>query len=72
LAMGRIVALDAKTGRVTIMHRGVGHLYIEPGTNVFRVKNPALIDGFSPGDKVRFDASRDGKRYDLTRLENSN
>ena len=72
LAVGQILALDAKAGRVTIVHRGVEHLYIQPGTSVFRVKNPAVLAGFSPGDKVRFDIVRDGKRFAVTHLENSN
>ncbi len=73
LAAGRIVALDNATGRVTIAHRGVGRFYIEPGKTVFAVHDKSLLMGFTPGDKVRFDVTRDGKqRYAITKLENSN
>ena len=72
LAAGRIVALDARTGRVTIAHHGIGRFYINAGTSVFYAPNPAVLTGLTPGDKVRFDVERDGRRYDITRLENSN
>ncbi len=72
LAAGIIVAIDGKDGRLTIAHRGIRRFYLEPGTLVFHVQDRALLAGLAPGDKVRFDAARDGKRYDITRLENSN
>ncbi len=72
LAAGRIVALDARTGRVTITHRRIGRFYIDPGTSVFHVQDRAMLTGLTPGDRVRFDVERDGRRYDITRLENSN
>ncbi len=72
LAAGRIVALDARTGRVTITHRRIGRFYIDPGTSVFHVQDRAMLTGLTAGDRVRFDVQRDGRRYDVTRLENSN
>lgn len=72
LAAGRIVSLDARTGRVTIAHRGIDRFYIEPGTSIFQVADRALLAGLMPGDKVRFDVERAGRRYSITRLENSN
>jgi Cu/Ag efflux protein CusF len=72
LAAGRIVFLDRKTGRVTIDQRGIGRFYLDPGVMVFHVQNPSLLAGLSAGDKVRFEAERDGKGFDITRLEHSN
>ena len=72
LAAGRIVAVDAKDGRLTIKHRGVERFYLEPGTFIFHVEDRSLLIGLTPGDKIRFDVARNGKRYDIRRIENSN
>lgn len=72
LATGRIVTVDPQQGRVTIAQNGVGRFYIEPGTRVFHVPDSSLLTGLTPGDKVRFDIERDGKRFAITRLENTN
>lgn len=72
LGAGRIVAIDAKDGRLTIMQRGIPHFYLDPGTFIFHVDDRALLTGLTPGDKVRFDVTRTGKRFTITRLENSN
>jgi len=72
LTAGKIVAVDAKDGRLTVNHRGVARYYLEPGTFIFGVEDPALLTGLTPGDKIRFDVERAGKRYTITRIENSN
>ena len=72
LASGRVVAVNLRDGRLTIAHRGVERLHIEPGTGIFHVQDPALLSGLTPGDKVRFDVERDGRRYAIVRLENAN
>jgi Cu/Ag efflux protein CusF len=72
LAAGRIVAIDAKDGRLTIMQGGIPHFYLDPGTFIFHVDDRALLTGLTPGDKIRFDVTRAGKRFTITRLENSN
>jgi Cu/Ag efflux protein CusF len=72
LAAGKIVAVDAKDGRLTVRHRGVERFYLEPGTYIFHVEDRSLLTGLTPGDKIRFNVARDGKRYDITRIENSN
>ncbi len=72
LTAGKIVAVDAKDGRLTVRHRGVARYYLEPGTFVFHVEDPVLLTGLTPGDKIKFDVARKGKRYDITRIENSN
>ena len=72
LAAGRIVAVDAKDGRLTVMQSGVPRFYLDPGTFIFHVEDRALLAGLTPGDKIRFDVTRAGKRFTITRLENSN
>ena len=73
LTAGKIVAVDAKDGRLTVRHRGVARFYLDPGTNIFHVEDRALLTGLTPGDKIKFDVAREGKRrYTITRIENSN
>ena len=72
LAAGKIVAVDNKDGRLTVKHRGVARFYLDPGTYIFHVEDRSLLTGLTPGDKIRFDVEREGKRYAITRIENSN
>jgi Cu/Ag efflux protein CusF len=72
LTAGKIVAVDAQDGRLTVRHRGVERFYLEPGTYIFHVEDRSLLTGLTAGDKIRFDVARNGKRYDITRIENSN
>jgi Cu/Ag efflux protein CusF len=71
-AAGKIVAVDAKDGRLIVRHRGIERFYLEPGTYVFHVEDRALLTGLAPGDKIRFDVERDGRHYAIKRIENSN
>ncbi|WP_163364713.1 copper-binding protein, partial [Escherichia coli] len=45
---------------------------LQGGTRNFDVAKSVPLKGLSAGDKVRFDLERNGKRYVVTRLENSN
>jgi len=72
LAAGSIVAVDTKDGRLTVRQGGIPRFYLDPGTFIFHVEDRALLTGLTPGDKIRFDAVRAGKRYTITRIENSN
>ena len=38
-------------------------------TMVFRVKESALLEKVKPGDKVRFQAEKQGDSYAVTRIE---
>ena len=72
LSAGKIVAVDAKDGRLIVRHSGVARFYLEPGPYVFHVDDRELLTGLTPGDKIKFDVTREGKRYTITRIENSN
>jgi Cu(I)/Ag(I) efflux system protein CusF len=72
LAAGRVVAVDAATGRITLEFRPIPELLPEGGTRVFSVKEPAWLEGLRPGDKLRFEVERDGRNYIITRIANSN
>ena len=72
LAMGRVVAVDRAAGRITLEFRPIPQLFLEGGTRVFRVDDPASLKGVAPGDKVRFAVGRNGRSYTVTHIENSN
>ena len=72
LATGTVVAVDAARGRITLDYRPVPRLFLEGGTRVFEVTDAKMLKGLSSGDRVRFDVERDGRRYLVIRLENSN
>ncbi len=71
LAAGRVVAVDP-AGRITLEYRPIPQLFLEGGTRIFRVDDPASLAGLGPGDKVRFEVERDGRAYTITRLVHSN
>ena len=72
LASGRVVAVDHGAGRITLEFRPIPQLFLEGGTRIFHVEDPASLKGLGPGDKVRFEVERNGRNYTVTRIENSN
>ena len=72
LASGRVVAVDRAGSRITLEYRPILQLFLEGGTRIFHVGDPASLKGLGPGDKVRFEVERDGRSYTITRLVNSN
>ena len=50
---GVVVAVDASKGRVKIQHEKIEN-YMDPMTMWFDVKDPKLLEGIAPNDKVEF------------------
>jgi Cu(I)/Ag(I) efflux system protein CusF len=71
LSAGRVVNVDTDAGKITIEHKPITHLYMEPMTMIFRVKDPGMLIGLTPGDKIRFKVERDNEGFVITRIENS-
>ena len=72
LAIGRVVTVDRATGRITLEYRPIPQLFLDGGTRIFRVREPAALEGLGPGDKVRFEVELDARAYTITRILNSN
>lgn len=72
LSAGRVVKVDSDAGKVAVEHKPIAHLYMESMIMIFRVKDPAMLTGLSPGDKIRFKVERDNGGFVVTRIENSN
>jgi Cu/Ag efflux protein CusF len=72
LVSGKVVSVDAARGRITLEFRPAPQHFLEGGTRIFDVAKTVPLKGLSAGDKVRFDLERNGKRYVVTHVENSN
>ena len=71
LSAGRVVNVDTDAGKIAIEHKPITHLYMESMTMIFRVKEPTMLIGLTPGDKIRFKVERDNEGFVITRIENS-
>jgi Cu/Ag efflux protein CusF len=63
LPIGRVVKVDAGAGRITIEHKPIWRLYMEAMTMTFRVSDPAMLTGLTPGDRIRFKVERAGDGF---------
>jgi Cu(I)/Ag(I) efflux system periplasmic protein CusF len=68
LTPGEVTKLDKAGGRVTIKHAEIKHLDMPPMTMVFRVANPAMLDGLAVGSQVRFAVERINGQYTVTQI----
>ncbi len=71
---GRVVAVDPDAGRITLEYRPMPRLFLQGGVRIFDVDSSdrAPLSVLGPGDKVRFDVERNGRRYIVSNLEHSN
>lgn len=72
LTSGRIVAIDRTARQVEIEHAPIKEFYMQGMTMIFKVADPSLLYGLTPGDKIRFRLERKGRSYVITRIEHSN
>ena len=72
LASGKIVAINRDTCEVEFDHVPAKDLYLQGMSMIFKVADPSLLYGRTPGDKIRFQLERKGRSYVITRIENSN
>ena len=67
---GVVRKVDRDTGKVALKHGEIKHLDMPPMTMVFQARDPALLDGLKPGDKVLFSAETTaGGALVVTRIE---
>ena len=72
LASGKIVAINRDTCQIEFDHVPAKELYLQGMSMIFKVANPSLLYGRTPGDKIRFQLERKGRSYVITRIKNSN
>lgn len=61
--------VDPAQGRLTLRHGPLPQLNMPPMTMVFRVAEPALLDGLKAGDAVRVAIERRSGGLTVTRIE---
>ncbi len=66
MASGEVTRLDMAGGRLSLKHGEIKNLDMPPMTMVFRVRDKAMLDGLTVGDRVRFRAERIDGSYTVT------
>jgi Cu(I)/Ag(I) efflux system periplasmic protein CusF len=69
LTAGEVKKVDREARKLTIKHGPIENLKMPPMTMVFRVKNPAMLDGLEPGMQIRFRAEEADGGLVVTRLQ---
>ncbi len=65
---GEVTKVDKAGGRLTLKHAEIKHLDMPPMTMVFRVKDPKMLDGIAPGNRILFVAERINGQYTVTSI----
>jgi Cu/Ag efflux protein CusF len=68
LVTGTVEKVDVGAGKVTIDHGPIPNLDMDAMTMVFRVQDPALLQGVKAGDKVQFQADRVNGQISVVRF----
>jgi Cu(I)/Ag(I) efflux system protein CusF len=65
---GEVRKIDKAQSKVTLKHGEIKNLEMPPMTMVFRVKDPAMLDALTVGDKVRFSVEKIDGQYTVTTI----
>ena len=69
LSEAEVRKVDLGARKITLKHGPIKNLDMPPMTMVFQVKDAALLDKVSAGDKVRFTAEQQQGAYVVTGIE---
>ena len=69
MSAGEVKKVDKSAGKITIKHGPLKNIGMEAMTMVFRVKDQAMLEQVSVGDKIRFIAEEPNGKLTVTRLE---
>jgi Cu(I)/Ag(I) efflux system periplasmic protein CusF len=69
LTEGVVRKIDKDNGKLTLRHEEIKSLDMPPMSMVFTVKDQALLDPLKVGDKVRFNAAREGGKIVVTEIQ---
>jgi Cu/Ag efflux protein CusF len=69
MADGEIRRVDKEAKKLTIKHGPIPSLDMPAMTMVFQVKDPAMLERVKAGDKVKFQAEKQGGQYTVTKIE---
>lgn len=66
---GEVRKVDKEGKKITLKHGEIKNLGMPPMAMVFQVSDPAVLDKFKTGDKVRFKAIQDSGKYVVTDIQ---
>jgi len=66
---GEVRKVDKEAGKLTIKHGPIPQFDMGAMTMVFRVKDPAMLDGVKAGDQIRFVPDKVGGAFTVMSLE---
>jgi Cu(I)/Ag(I) efflux system protein CusF len=69
MSTGEVRKVDKEAKKITLKHGEIKNLDMPAMTMVFQVKDPAMLDKFKTGDKVRFRASGEDGKYTVIEME---
>ena len=65
---GKVIAIEAKTDKLTIAHEAIPNMDVGATTMVFKAANANMIKKIKMGEKVRFSAVRMNGEATITNL----
>jgi Cu/Ag efflux protein CusF len=69
LTDGEVRKIDKENRKITLKHGEIKSLDMPPMTMAFQVSDPALLDKLKPGDKVQFNAVKNGGKLTVTEIK---
>ena len=72
MADGEVRKVDREAGKLTLRHGPIASLDMPAMTMVYGVKDRAVLDRVSAGDKVKFAAEKTDAGYTVTHIERAN
>jgi Cu(I)/Ag(I) efflux system protein CusF len=69
---GQVQRIDPAQGKVTLRHAPIKNLDMDAMTMVFRVQDPAQLQGLKAGDRVKFQADRVNGQITIVKIEKAN
>jgi Cu(I)/Ag(I) efflux system protein CusF len=70
LADGQVTKIDQAAEKISIRHGPLKQFDMDEGmTMVYRVADPALLEGIKIGDKIKFTADRTNGQFTVTKIE---
>jgi Cu/Ag efflux protein CusF len=69
LTDGTVKKVNKAAGKITLAHGPIENIGMGAMTMMFKVKDPAMLDGVKPGDKVRFRVDYAGSEFVVTHIE---
>ena len=68
---GVVTKIDQSAGKVTLKHEAIPNIQMEAMTMAYPVKDPAMLKGLKPGDKVKFEAEEVNGQANVVEIKKS-